>query len=212
VTDTDFDLDDEPVLTAEGEVAAAICGHQVVVQRGDALTAIFSTNSTASFRKSWPRFSKRRTPRLPICALSPTVSSPTPLRCAYIMPDWKKTRLSSSSPHTSLRSSKPSAPPTTPRSKSTIRSLARSRSRSSGTVHLVSSLGFFSAESLVRTPVGGGVEVCFANPGTSEMHFVAALDRVDGVRSILGLFEGVVTGVLQVSCMLIRLLSIDTTY
>jgi hypothetical protein len=39
VTDTDFDLDDEPVPTAEGEVAAAICGHQVVMQRGDALTA-----------------------------------------------------------------------------------------------------------------------------------------------------------------------------
>jgi hypothetical protein len=36
------------------------------------------------------------------------------------------------------------------------------------------------AESLVRTLVGGEVEVCFANPGTSEMHFVAALDRVDG--------------------------------
>jgi hypothetical protein len=39
VTDTDFDLDDEPVLTAEGEVATAICGHQVVMLRGDALTA-----------------------------------------------------------------------------------------------------------------------------------------------------------------------------
>ena len=50
------------------------------------------------------------------------------------------------------------------------------------------------AESLVRTLVGGGVEVCFTNPGTSEMHFVAALDRVDGMRCILGLFEGVVTG------------------
>ncbi|HEY1299038.1 MAG TPA: acetolactate synthase large subunit [Stellaceae bacterium] len=50
------------------------------------------------------------------------------------------------------------------------------------------------AESLVRTLVGGGVEVCFANPGTSEMHFVAALDRVDGMRCVLGLFEGVVTG------------------
>jgi len=35
------------------------------------------------------------------------------------------------------------------------------------------------AESLVRTLVGGGVNVCFANPGTSEMHFVAALDRVE---------------------------------
>ncbi len=50
------------------------------------------------------------------------------------------------------------------------------------------------AESLVRTLVEGEVEVCFANPGTSEMHFVAALDRVDGMRCILGLFEGVVTG------------------
>src|SRR5215216_7395800 len=50
------------------------------------------------------------------------------------------------------------------------------------------------AESLVRTLVGGGVDVCFANPGTSEMHFVAALDRVDGMRCVLGLFEGVATG------------------
>ena len=50
------------------------------------------------------------------------------------------------------------------------------------------------AESLVRTLVAGGVNVCFANPGTSEMHFVAALDQVDGMRCVLGLFEGVVTG------------------
>ncbi|QQO35564.1 acetolactate synthase large subunit [Bradyrhizobium diazoefficiens] len=50
------------------------------------------------------------------------------------------------------------------------------------------------AESLVRTLVGGGVDICFANPGTSEMHFVAALDRVEGMRCVLGLFEGVVTG------------------
>lgn len=50
------------------------------------------------------------------------------------------------------------------------------------------------AESLVRTLVGSGVEVCFSNPGTSEMHFVAALDRVEGMRAILGLFEGAVTG------------------
>jgi acetolactate synthase-1/2/3 large subunit len=50
------------------------------------------------------------------------------------------------------------------------------------------------AESLVRTLVGGGVEVCFANPGTSEMHFVAALDRVEGMRCVLALFEGVATG------------------
>ena len=50
------------------------------------------------------------------------------------------------------------------------------------------------AESLVRTLVAGGVNVCFTNPGTSEMHFVAALDKVDGMRCVLGLFEGVVTG------------------
>jgi acetolactate synthase-1/2/3 large subunit len=50
------------------------------------------------------------------------------------------------------------------------------------------------AESLVRTLVASEVEVCFANPGTSEMHFVGALDKVDGIRPVLGLFEGVVTG------------------
>jgi acetolactate synthase-1/2/3 large subunit len=50
------------------------------------------------------------------------------------------------------------------------------------------------AESLVRTLVDGGVKVCFTNPGTSEMHFVAALDKVEGMRCVLGLFEGVVTG------------------
>jgi len=50
------------------------------------------------------------------------------------------------------------------------------------------------AESLVRTLVANGVEVCFTNPGTSEMHFVAALDKVEGMRCVLGMFEGVVTG------------------
>ena len=50
------------------------------------------------------------------------------------------------------------------------------------------------AESLVHTLLGSGVDTCFANPGTSEMHFVAALDRVPGMRCVLGLFEGVVTG------------------
>lgn len=50
------------------------------------------------------------------------------------------------------------------------------------------------AESLLETLVDCGVEVCFTNPGTSEMHFVAALDRQDGMRAVLGLFEGVVTG------------------
>lgn len=49
------------------------------------------------------------------------------------------------------------------------------------------------AESVVETLAGSGIEVCFANPGTSEMHFVAALDR-SPIRPVLALFEGVVTG------------------
>ena len=51
-----------------------------------------------------------------------------------------------------------------------------------------------AAESLVRTLKAAGVDVCFANPGTTELHLVAALDAVPGVRAILGLFEGVCTG------------------
>lgn len=50
------------------------------------------------------------------------------------------------------------------------------------------------AESLVRTLIASGVDTCFANPGTSEIHFVAALDRNPGMRCVLALFEGVVTG------------------
>jgi acetolactate synthase-1/2/3 large subunit len=50
------------------------------------------------------------------------------------------------------------------------------------------------SESLIKTLVNSGVEVCFTNPGTSEMHFVAALDEVEGMRCVLGLFEGVVSG------------------
>src|SRR6476646_1555373 len=50
------------------------------------------------------------------------------------------------------------------------------------------------AQSLIRTLVGNGVDVCFANPGTSEMHFVAALDAVPRMRGMLTLFEGVATG------------------
>ena len=50
------------------------------------------------------------------------------------------------------------------------------------------------AESLVHTLLGSGVDTCFSNPGTSEMHFVAALDRIPGMHCVLGLFEGVVTG------------------
>src|ERR1035437_8328690 len=50
------------------------------------------------------------------------------------------------------------------------------------------------AESLVCTLLAAGVDTCFANPGTSEIHLVAALDRLPGIRCVLGLFEGVVTG------------------
>ncbi|HWE89393.1 MAG TPA: thiamine pyrophosphate-binding protein, partial [Pseudonocardiaceae bacterium] len=50
------------------------------------------------------------------------------------------------------------------------------------------------ARALLRTLTGAGVRVCFANPGTSEMHFVAALDDVPEMRAVLGLFEGVATG------------------
>lgn len=50
------------------------------------------------------------------------------------------------------------------------------------------------AQALIRTLVACGVDTCFTNPGTSEMHFVAALDTVPEMRGVLGLFEGVVTG------------------
>ena len=50
------------------------------------------------------------------------------------------------------------------------------------------------AEAFIETLHACGVEVCFANPGTSEMQLVAAVDRQHGMRAILGLFEGVVTG------------------
>ena len=46
------------------------------------------------------------------------------------------------------------------------------------------------AQSLIQSLVDSGVEVCVGNPGTSEMHFVAALDSVPQMRAVLGLFEG----------------------
>src|SRR6476619_4032681 len=67
-----------------------------------------------------------------------------------------------------------------------LQSVTRNVANESGTMN--------GAESLVRTLVAGGVDVFFDDPGTSEMHFVAALDRVEGMRCVLGLFEGVVTG------------------
>jgi acetolactate synthase-1/2/3 large subunit len=51
-----------------------------------------------------------------------------------------------------------------------------------------------AAQALIRTLTGCGVDVCFSNPGTSEMHFVAALDAVPQMRGVLCLFEGAATG------------------
>ncbi|HEY8527758.1 MAG TPA: acetolactate synthase large subunit [Acidimicrobiales bacterium] len=50
------------------------------------------------------------------------------------------------------------------------------------------------AQALIRTLAACGVDTCFSNPGTSEMHFVAALDTVPEMRGVLALFEGVATG------------------
>ncbi|MGH9097027.1 MAG: thiamine pyrophosphate-binding protein, partial [Acidimicrobiales bacterium] len=50
------------------------------------------------------------------------------------------------------------------------------------------------AQALIRTLVDQGVDTCFMNPGTSEMHFVAALDDVPEMHTVLALFEGVATG------------------
>lgn len=54
------------------------------------------------------------------------------------------------------------------------------------------------ADRLSGVLLANGVDVCFANPGTSEMHFVAALDRKPAMCCVLGLFEGVVTGAADV--------------
>ena len=50
------------------------------------------------------------------------------------------------------------------------------------------------AQALIGSLVSAGVDTCFMNPGTSEMHFVAALDSVPEMRGVLVLFEGVATG------------------
>src|SRR5690242_15855683 len=64
-------------------------------------------------------------------------------------------------------------------------------SRSRVDVHFDNMTG---AECLLRTLVANQIEVCFMNPGTSEMHFVAALDRVPEMRGVLCLYEGVCSG------------------
>jgi acetolactate synthase-1/2/3 large subunit len=50
------------------------------------------------------------------------------------------------------------------------------------------------AEYLIQASVNAGIEICFSNPGTTELPLVNALDKVPGMRSVLGLFEGVCTG------------------
>src|ERR671936_2717064 len=50
------------------------------------------------------------------------------------------------------------------------------------------------AEAVLQTAAAAGIEVCFANPGTTEMALVNALDRVPSMRAVLGLFEGVCSG------------------
>jgi len=50
------------------------------------------------------------------------------------------------------------------------------------------------AQALMRALVDAGVTTCFSNPGTSEMHFVAALDSAPRMRAVLAPFEGVATG------------------
>ena len=50
------------------------------------------------------------------------------------------------------------------------------------------------AEYAIKAAKDAGIEVCFANPGTTELPLVVALDTVGGIRPVLGLFEGVCTG------------------
>ena len=66
--------------------------------------------------------------------------------------------------------------------------------KDAGTGRIESPKSMNGAESLVRSLIAGGVETCFANPGTSEIHLVAALDRLPEIRCVLALFEGVCTG------------------
>ena len=50
------------------------------------------------------------------------------------------------------------------------------------------------AQIVIKTAVNAGIKICFANPGTTEMPLVAALDSVPGIQAKLGLFEGCCTG------------------
>jgi acetolactate synthase-1/2/3 large subunit len=55
-------------------------------------------------------------------------------------------------------------------------------------------------QALIRTLVDCGVDTCFTNPGTSELHFVAALNAMPEIRSVLALFEGVATAAADGRC------------
>src|SRR4051794_30406485 len=68
-----------------------------------------------------------------------------------------------------------------------LRGLRRGRDRGKGEQ-------MNGAQALMRTLVDAGIDTCFSNPGTSEMHFVAALDSAPEMRAVLALFEGVATG------------------
>jgi acetolactate synthase-1/2/3 large subunit len=50
------------------------------------------------------------------------------------------------------------------------------------------------AEAVIKTAVAAGIDVCFANPGTTELSLVQALDHCPEMRSVLAVFEGVCTG------------------
>jgi acetolactate synthase-1/2/3 large subunit len=59
---------------------------------------------------------------------------------------------------------------------------------------MMGEVGVNGAQSLIESLVKAGVDVCFANPGTSEMHLVQAIDATPAMRPVLCLFEGVCSG------------------
>lgn len=72
--------------------------------------------------------------------------------------------------------------------------LTEKMSSESSTTQSPARSSYNGAQALMKTLVDAGVEVCFSNPGTSEMHFVAALDSEPKMKAVLALFEGVATG------------------
>src|SRR5262249_60091893 len=119
-TATHFDLDDEPVLAAESGVAAAICSHQVVMQRGGALTADMLDEFHGFVQEELAALLEEKNAEIAYlrAIANGKIADAAQMRLHHAGLEEDKT----SSPHASLRSSKPSAPPTTSRSKSTMRS------------------------------------------------------------------------------------------